>query len=452
LRNNVWIWLSGADPDALSQCGIGEQRKYIKLGITVIIPSTLAFCGMFLSAPYIGANNIALRLFVSIIWALIILSIDAFLVSTLEKPNDEKIISRSWIRFYLTAFVRFILAISLGVIISHNLIMKVFEKNIDEELNIQLINQIHAKLDSNRVQIISVNKESKNVLDAYDTSIVCLKLLLKYEANGELVHLKCGPSSGKPNAGFRYHQIEHEIIENQLGRDSLAKKMDLTVFDLTKRNTDEIDSLKLHFSSDYLKRTNAIENIKDNEIKEKGKSTTNITFWALMFFLICIDIVALIAKILMSIGDIRKYLIIQTNLRDTALKLDIELKEAALNKDATYRKQLINDIYTYNKSKSQEDIVNEVQNILNGFLLGSDLTNSTKRQNTDFNTKFISIKNLYALGIVVTILPAIFLLIILGNSPFTGYFLSIWGIFSSTWVSFRIYKHSHSNGKIRRTS
>src|SRR5690242_9378705 len=97
MEKNPFVWLSGADPEILKQCTKlprTERRKFAGFGTLVLIPATLGLFSMgyaistFSSDPYsINPHASDPRIYITgaVVWFLIVLAIDRFLVSTLYK-------------------------------------------------------------------------------------------------------------------------------------------------------------------------------------------------------------------------------------------------------------------------------------------------------------------------------------------------------------------------------
>jgi hypothetical protein len=361
IKNNLFIWLSGADPQALESSSEGEQRKFLKLGITLMIPMLMGWLGMWFASPYIGLNGTA-RIAITIMWGLVILTIDTYLISSLISNASEK--RRSvWL-----AITRIFLAVFIGIVISHPLVLKILEKNIDEEVT---------KMKKEKImQIVSENRDSAKIWSLHllherlqvDSSINCLEILIKAEANGINVNSQCGTTSGDKNRGFRYKQILQEITEKKKERDSLTNA--ITQYKIEFNNLIQADTNHLNkiFSQDYLTRMEALERLKKN--KSTSSSTTLLTIFLTVFFVL-LDSIAIISKLISKPGEHEFNYSKQTEFRQAEhlekLKLTTEFVNNIHKNEKEYGEALVNAVYDTSIDVSVSEKQGIVREFANGF-------------------------------------------------------------------------------------
>lgn len=120
------ISLSGARPEILARCPT-ERIKFQSLGWAILITCAMATVSMwFALSSAMGINPIA-ALPVAILWGLIIMGIDRWLVTSM--PIDGK-------RKFFVAAPRVVLALLLGSLISTPIVLRVFESEINNEISI----------------------------------------------------------------------------------------------------------------------------------------------------------------------------------------------------------------------------------------------------------------------------------------------------------------------------
>ena len=119
---HVFFWLSGAGADTLEECPNWEQRKYVAFGATVLVPTVFAFiaCAYALSTLTDKWNVI---IPVSLAWSFIILTIDRALLATYRS-------FQSWTRKFSQFALRFVVAVLMGLTISHPLTLLLFKDTI----------------------------------------------------------------------------------------------------------------------------------------------------------------------------------------------------------------------------------------------------------------------------------------------------------------------------------
>ncbi|MFK5922843.1 MAG: DUF4407 domain-containing protein [Verrucomicrobiota bacterium] len=119
---HLFFWLAGAGSQSLENCPDWEQRKYVAFGATVLVPTVFAFiaCAYALSTI---TDNWRIIIPVSMVWGFIILTIDRALLSTYRSYQP---LHRKFNQFML----RFVVAILMGLTISHPLTLLLFKDTI----------------------------------------------------------------------------------------------------------------------------------------------------------------------------------------------------------------------------------------------------------------------------------------------------------------------------------
>lgn len=391
MENNILIWLSGADPEALSHCTKAERRKYIKLGLTVIIPAIMGWVGMWFASPYIGVDA-SLRGITATVWSIVVLLIDTYLVSSLNKgfSNDNKL------RYLALAFVRIMLGVFIGVVISHPIVLRILEKNIDEELSTIKREKIYKIISANRDSADEWSKKIQLSILKNDSNILCQERLLMAEGNGEKITLPCGSSSGNTNKGFRYIRLDSTIRELK----SRRKRLEDSTLHIQNQfnNKSKLDTATFskNYSSDYLKRMYALDRLKKSA--DTLQPTKLMTIFLLIFFVL-LDSIAIISKVISPSGLYEIiYDAVVKEKANTAIeiykmreKLGLQVNE----KDATYRAGLIEKIYNKPNDFTPQQLKEASDRIVEkfGIFIGSNKTTDSS------NGKF---KMARTLGYIIT--------------------------------------------------
>ncbi|MEO3786954.1 DUF4407 domain-containing protein [Actinocorallia sp. B10E7] len=248
MKRHPLIWLSGAQPAILERTP-GDRAKYQGIGGAVLTTATLAGVSMFfalqmaLRAPWYAALPI------SLVWFLAILNLDRWLVVSIQRGN------RAW----LVALPRLLMALLFGFIISTPLVLRIFQPEIETEINKirqEQTERFQGDLTGGEVgrKIDALEKQETALLQTIasggtvvnpeeDAQIVALRERLKPlekkrdenadAATCELTGDKCQNGSRKSGAGPRYEnfrakqrEAEREIreIDRQIKdrRDELA--------------------------------------------------------------------------------------------------------------------------------------------------------------------------------------------------------------------------------------
>lgn len=295
---DFFIWLSGADPELINKCGElshSERNKFIGFGATVIIPAIFG-C---LAAGYAVSTFIPtawIYIPAAILWFLTILAIDRFLVSTLYKSKNHGKGS-----FYIALVTRMILAVVLGIIISHPLVLFIFNESITQK--------VHENHRLDRVKEIksiqSTYSDDEKLIIGYEAELQCITTLQSYEMAGgtrqdvynTVTNKTCGRSSGNGTCGpickdkyqTRINGLNKKINTLTAGIDAEKARY--------KTAVDEVSTeLNTPPSTDYIARTRALEKL--------GQEHAHI--WLaeklLIFALILIDCLLVILKATTPMG------------------------------------------------------------------------------------------------------------------------------------------------------
>lgn len=291
---NFFLWLAGSDKELLDKCPKFEKIKHAGFGTLVLIPAILAFFSMTyaistltdLTFLYIGAG---------FCWAIIVLFIDRFIVSSLFKKKEKDI------SFWVSFATRFIFALFVGIAVSHPVVLLFFENSINQQLTEDYINLNDSIFQENQVKIDIISEKNKKLRDEIYTRIErkdCLEKLLTAEQSGTKVNLDCGSSSGMPTYGRRAGEIkeqiknaEIEIKELQSQFDKIIQQNDIEIDKLEKRRQEQLNNISSNFSKDYLSRVKALD-----KIAEKNGSHVTRVKWFIILFFIFVDILPVTMK------------------------------------------------------------------------------------------------------------------------------------------------------------
>jgi hypothetical protein len=119
------IWLSGAEVAKVVE--LEEESKYIALGASMLIPATLGFFSMGVAGEMLFDASGTCLTAISLAWSAIVLTIDRTLVKSMVRNTSGKF---PW----WTIVVRLAIALLLGWIVSIPLEIRIFQKEIKEEL------------------------------------------------------------------------------------------------------------------------------------------------------------------------------------------------------------------------------------------------------------------------------------------------------------------------------
>lgn len=201
---DVFVWSSGANKDILSAVPT-EKNKYFGIGGTIIFTALMAsFAGGY--AFFTAFKSVELSVPFGIFWGMLIFNLDRYIVASFGVGDGKKTISKQeWIE----AAPRLAMAIVLGFVIATPLELKLFEKEIEAEIDtkISAVQNRIIKSSTQDPQIISMTKE-RNELDSaiYSRNTILKQKLDDYnqavkDKNDEW---NTGKFSGKPGRGEYY--------------------------------------------------------------------------------------------------------------------------------------------------------------------------------------------------------------------------------------------------------
>ena len=123
-----FFWLcSGANRPLLEKCTT-EGSKYAGIGATIFFTGIFAALAGAYALFTVFENYLVASLF-GLIWGLMIFNLDRYIVSSMRKEGNAR-------KEFFTALPRIILAILISLVIAKPLEMKIFEKEINSELEL----------------------------------------------------------------------------------------------------------------------------------------------------------------------------------------------------------------------------------------------------------------------------------------------------------------------------
>ena len=347
---HLFVWFAGSDTDILVRCGQSERIKHAGYGGLVLVPAILGVISMAYAMStltpsvytYIGAG---------LTWGFIVFLFDRFIVSTFRKSPSlwKDILS-------LVFLVRIVFAVGIGIIVSHPLVLLVFNDSLVQELtNMQIDGEqeINDKYTLSLQEIQHQDSLLKAEIDKKLETRACKENLLLFEMSGKDTTMFCGTTSGMKQYGPRSQEIKEEIKTINAEIQELRSK-NFTTMASNASQTDSIRQTKANrltefranFSSNYLAREIALERLERREI---GGITIKYTKWFILIFFILVDLLPVTFKALTKYGEYDKYLSDEDN-------IDIHPSNAyARNKSNEVRKLQIDKVIDDLKAKMEKE-------------------------------------------------------------------------------------------------
>lgn len=352
-----FIWLSGADRNILAKCtslSRSERIRFGGIGALVLVPAVLGMFSMMYAISTVNQNT-AVYVTAGVAWSLIVVAIDRYLVSTIHKSAFHKGPGRS-----LGIAARMVLAVFVGIAVSHPIVLLFFRDTITQELAQQEreeIRLITAEADAERNALLtapkpdatpltlpqSVSITAKEMTDKLELS-KCLGQLQTAEQSGREIELPCGYSSPYVTCadrciaiGEQKRQVDAEIatLRNRAGEetrgqldrlDAENKRRQEVAAAEEKRRQDQIAAIdraaeqdvgkaQAGFSRDYLARVKALARIEEREPQVAAVK------WFMILFFIVVDILPVTMKLSTPAGEyesVRDTLLAKTTARQLA--------------------------------------------------------------------------------------------------------------------------------------
>ncbi|WP_084332332.1 DUF4407 domain-containing protein [Runella limosa] len=406
---NWFLFCSGAHLDFLNHedCKY-EHNKYIGIGSAVFFTALFAFMSASY-ALYTVFGSWWSACFIGFVWSCFIFSLDRYIVSTLKKDDNK--LNEIW-----KASPRILLAIMLAIIISKPLELRIFEREIENEL-IKMQNEVEKQQNE---AVYSKYPEVENLETAINRLDIDFKSCQNYA--DKLEADAAGEADGSAGSGIRNigpiykikrqnadakkvecNRILQELDKSKSDLATLKSKIDLEVTNLarTKENglLARIEALsRLTFTKKIVENKPIVQNKLEIKKDSTGKidslqmpinqiSTSQVTvteernamYWATLaitILFVIIELAPLLLKIFTDKGnyDLKVQTIEETvksreieeisYLNDevnTRVKIKVGINENIVNRELQDNKNLMEKI-----SNAQLDLAKEIIDIWKG--------------------------------------------------------------------------------------
>ncbi len=330
---DFFIWCSGASVEIVKKCDDKEISKYTNIGIVVFC---VAFLSVF-SATYFlsfafnteGTNFVWLYLPIGIIWGFIILSLDRAIVSTISK-NDKIEIQ------ILKSIPRVALALMIGIVVATPLEFKIFEKEVNNEINVSVAKMVE---DESARTIQNEIKTKKEEVAKKEKAKEDARINLKNEVEG-----KTGQGVGFGHYA-RVYKEEFDKATQELNK----VNNELATLESQKVSLLNTIDLEAKVSEYKAQKIGVIERVK--VLYSLGG-----THLAITILFVLIELLPLLTKLMSNKGGYDELILDEENNKLELARIEHQ-KEAELKNEL---KDLDNQKHTQ-KSKIKLDIEKELQ-------------------------------------------------------------------------------------------
>lgn len=294
---DFFVWSAGSDREILDRTGRSEHVKHAGYGGLVLVPAALGLFSMMYAVStltdkpfvYIGAG---------IVWACIVFTFDRFIVSTFRKSDSAR---KDLFSFLFLS--RLLFSIGIGVLVSHPIVLLVFDDSLEQELfamKEEGEKAIYAQYESTIDVVRNRDSTLKGEVELKLAERACKEKLLLFEMSGKDTTMNCGTTSGMKQYGPRASEIKEEIRYLNEEIAALRNKNDVKIGDNTKEiaklqseREAKLKGFQDQFSYNYLAREVALERL---EAKPVGGASVKWTKWFLIVFFVLVDILPVFFK------------------------------------------------------------------------------------------------------------------------------------------------------------
>ena len=302
---SFFIWCAGSDEALLNRCSQKEQIKHAGMGALVLVPAVLGLFSMSYALSTLHDSPLV-YLGGGLVWAAIVFAIDRFIVSTFTKRES---IRKDFFSFQF--FARALFAVGIGVLVSHPMVLLVFNDSLEQEL-VKMREEQEDELRSNYDTLAAVTRNRNTTLGQQlsdkEKERREWQQFLSFEISGvDTTMACCGATTGLRYYGPATKKIEdriatlgNEIAVLRTGADSTVTNNNKEISAVQSKRDSALQTLRNTFSFDYVAREVALTRL---EAREVGGSAVTYTKWFLLIFFIFVDILPVFLKVATERGE-----------------------------------------------------------------------------------------------------------------------------------------------------
>lgn len=303
-KSNTWkgnaiarffLWCSGARIYLLKKCPT-EINMFLGIGIVVFLTGVMAsISGGY--AFFMVFNSIPLALVFGLFWGILIFFLDWYLVSSLKKE-------KKWWKEFSMAFPRLVLAVFIAVVVARPIEMKLFEKEID----LQVQKEQLSKRESQNNQINDQFEEIQQLKNRNDSLENYLSK--KSERRNQLYTNMIAEAEGRSIVGFvgkgpvykekkREYDIAQRELESERNRLASVIEENRERVKQLNRQKDELlatNQIVITRANGFLSRLRALHQL------QKEEDMVALASLFILFLFIAIEISPVFVKLISSRG------------------------------------------------------------------------------------------------------------------------------------------------------
>jgi hypothetical protein len=339
-----FCWCSGARVYLLKKCPT-DYNVFFGIGVIVFLTGIMAaMSGSY--AFFTIFKNIYFALVFGLFWGVLIFFFDWYLVASLRKENRI-------IKEILTASPRIILAVFLAIVISRPLELKLFESEINaqiEKMNQSKYNEYKTIVGASFEEIEQLQNQNttyQNELNKLSAQRTMLFELIIEEAEGRSPTAQAGKGSVYKEKKIEYDRITNMYEEEKARLYPIIETNNNRLVELNaqKENQLQVGNKSVKGATGFLARIDAYNTLGS---ENKGIQYTG---WFILFMFICIETGPMFVKLISKRGAYDELFACE----EAKLMTDSQCESVRLN-EKTQR------IISIEKLKSKARLDEEVEN------------------------------------------------------------------------------------------
>ncbi len=314
--NKFLWWCAGANVEVLEKCPT-DHAKYFGVGGTILFTALMAsLAGGY--AFETAFHSQTLSIFFGLFWGLLIFNLDRYIVCTMGKGDGtQKITWEEW----KMAMPRLLMAILLGFVISTPLELKLFEDEIELEINANknsLIQERKSQLNAEFAEIASYDNKIEGLRDQ-----ITKKREEKDKYYDEYICERDGTcGTGKKGRGPEYLE-KKERYESSLADFKSVESANIIQISEIKSKLDILNSEKKNREKEYIeaadKNLGLLARLDALSRLTEKSSTLMFAKWLITLLFIFIEIAPVLFKLMSDSGpydDIMDRIKHETNVQE----------------------------------------------------------------------------------------------------------------------------------------
>lgn len=303
-RLKYFFWVcSGANRPLLEKCPT-EGSKYVGIGATIFFTGVFAALAGAYALYTVFDNYVTASLF-GIVWGLMIFNLDRYIVSSMRKEGNFK-------KEFYTALPRIILAVLISLVIAKPLEMKIFEKEINSELELMEQKTFAEKEAQIKTRFISDRQILNEEIEILKAEVVA-KTTTRDELRNQAQQEADGTGgSMRRNAGPIYKikkadadRVDQELQELMTQNQQLVSAHQKKLEDMDLQISHEVEMLERGNLSGPAARMDALSNIT------KKSEAIWLANWFIILLFIAVETAPVFVKLISPRGPYDHLLLIE---------------------------------------------------------------------------------------------------------------------------------------------